>query len=146
MCAHVTNAERIKFADDDYLGKKIVAEALLNVDGEGLVWTTPKTHERRVVSVPAFLRPQQQTHLTTYTEGGSGQDDLVFTAPTGAPLRHNLLTRRYFRPAVKRVLPPVRHRLRLHDLRQTAASLLLAAGHRSRSWLRAWAMRRLLRP
>jgi len=80
-----------------------------------------------VVSVPVFLRPELQAHLTTYTEGGSGPDDLVSTTASETALHHHQLTRCTFRPAVKRVLPPERHVVRLHDLRHTAASLLIAA-------------------
>jgi integrase len=57
----------------------------------------------------------------------------VFPSPTGQPLRHKLFYGRHFRPAVAaavkaKKLPPEKAGLRFHDLRHTAASLLVAAG------------------
>ena len=43
-------------------------------------------------------------------------------------MRHSLWYRRTFKPAVRRALPPEKHGLRFHDLRHTAASLMIAAG------------------
>ena len=50
--------------------------------------------------------------------------ELVFTAPQGGPLRHRTFWSDIWLPAVKHLSP----RPRIHDLRHTHASLLLAAG------------------
>jgi len=62
---------------------------------------------------------------------GSGSDDpdaLVFTAPGGGVIRQNTFLKRKFKPAVRRALPPDKDGLTFHDLRHSAASLLIAQG------------------
>lgn len=81
---------------------------------------------RRTVPLPRFLRPLLAEHLAALSGGQSG-DALVFTAPTGSPMRHNLFMRRYFAPAVKAGLPEAKHALRFHDLRHTYAALAIKA-------------------
>jgi integrase len=99
-----------------------VAEALTEVDGT-LTWGTPKNHERRTVRLPRFLAEELGTYLASRP---SGPDDLVFTAPRGGLLREHKLVERYFKPAtILAGLPPT---LRMHDLRHTAASLLIREG------------------
>jgi integrase len=56
---------------------------------------------------------------------GKPPDGFVFTAPEGGPLRKSNLRRRSFEPLLQRAGLP---RIRFHDLRHTAASLLLAEG------------------
>jgi integrase len=51
--------------------------------------------------------------------------NLVFTSELGTPLNPSNVTRRSFHPLLKRSHLP---RIRFHDLRHTAATLLLAAG------------------
>lgn len=58
--------------------------------------------------------------------GEAWQDnDLVFTARDGAPLRIENLTTRHFKPILKAAGLP---EIRLYDLRHTSATLLLLAG------------------
>lgn len=69
-----------------------------------------------------------------------GPDDLVFTAPRGGPIREHKLMERYFKPAIRAAneaiakLPKderpadIPATLRMHDLRHTAASLLIREG------------------
>jgi integrase len=116
-------------------GKIEVAEALSEVDGK-LTWGTPKTHERRVVRLPRFLCDE----LAAYLAGRSHEpDDLVFAAPRGGPIREHKLMERYFKPAAIKAglfVRTVRREedevlvtdLRMHDLRHTAASLLIREG------------------
>jgi site-specific recombinase XerD len=56
----------------------------------------------------------------------NGPDDLVFTAALGGPIREHKLVERYFKPAAERAGLPAA--LRMHDLRHTAASLLIREG------------------
>ncbi len=116
-------------------GKIEVAEALSEVDGK-LTWGTPKTHERRVVRLPRFLCDE----LAAYLAGRSHEpDELVFAAPRGGPIREHKLMERYFKPAAIKAglcVQTVRRGgkevlvtdLRMHDLRHTAASLLIREG------------------
>lgn len=70
--------------------------------------------------MPGFL----VTELATVVRGKQ-PDDLVFTAPSGGPLRNGNFRRDvYDRAAIRAGLPG----LRIHDLRRTAASLTVAAG------------------
>jgi integrase len=94
----------------------------------GLVFGPTKTHEQRTLSLPRFLRDLLSDHLAQPLPGGNDAEALVFASPNGLPLRHNLWYRRIFKPAVRAALPPAKHGLRFHDLRHTAASLLIAAG------------------
>jgi integrase len=88
--------------------------------GSGLSWGTPKTHERRLVTMPAFLADRLAAHLGTIAD-----DDLVFTAPKGGPLRSSLFRRSVWVPAVE---ASGIGQLRIHDLRGTAASLMISSG------------------
>jgi integrase len=51
--------------------------------------------------------------------------DLVFTGPTGGPIDGTTLLRQHFRPLLVRAGLP---KLRFHDLRHSAATLLLGEG------------------
>jgi integrase len=100
-------------------------EPLKEVQGR-LSFGPTKNHERRTVGVPRFLCEQLGTHLA----GRSDPNALVFTAPNGGPLRHNAFYKRVFKPGVAAVLPPS---LRWHDLRHTAAALLIGQGAHPRA-------------
>lgn len=93
---------------------------------KGLVFGDTKTHAERIVSLPQFLRDFVAEHLSRPSPGGNGPDDLLFTTPTGKPIRHGLFYRRVFKPAVRAALPERLHGLRFHDLRHTCASLSIA--------------------
>ena len=64
--------------------------------GSGLSWGTPKTHERRLVTMPAFLAERFAAHLGTITDDG-----LVFTAPRGGPLRSSPFRQSVWVPALE---------------------------------------------
>jgi integrase len=103
-----------------------VVEALKDVGGH-LSFGPTKNHERRTVGDPRFLCEQLGERLA----GGSDPEALVFTAPNRGPLRHNAFYKRVFKPAAAAAgLPPS---LRWHDLRHTAAALLIAQGGHPRA-------------
>jgi len=84
------------------------------------VYGTPKTHQQRIVPILGVLVDPLSRRCQ-----GKGRDDLVLTSPGGAVLRSGNLRRRFFDPAARAAgledLCP-------HDLRHTAASLLVASG------------------
>ena len=101
----------------DVLRRRVhVKESATLVNGK-LVWGTPKSHRSRTVVIPRFLVDEMAPMIS-----GSG---LVFTSPSGQPLRSPNFLRRVWHPAVTecalRDLVP-------HDLRHTAASLAISAG------------------
>lgn len=103
-------------------GRLEVAESAAEVHG-GLVYGEPKTYEWRAVPIPAALADELAAHVDARPPG---TDTFVFAAPTGGPLRHGNFYRRFFRPAVARAgLDP---RTRFHDLRHTAAALMINEG------------------
>ncbi|MCU1450864.1 MAG: xerD [Acidimicrobiales bacterium] len=99
-----------------------VAESASEVHG-ALVYGPPKTYARRRVELPASLCAELEGHLSTRP---GDPHALVFTAPDGGPLRYMNWYSRFYKPAVTRAgLDP---RTRFHDLRHTAAAMMIAEG------------------
>jgi integrase len=100
-------------------GRIEVAESVTDVDGR-MVYGPPKSHARRRVPVPRFLRDDLAVQLA-----GLGPDDLVFPSQAGTPLRVQNFRRSHFDRAATAAglegLVP-------HELRHTAASLAIASG------------------
>ena len=94
----------------------------LSETSEGLLFGATKTYQRRTVVIPGFLRDQLAEHLAGHV--GAADDALVFTSPTGEPLRRGNFSRRVWKPT----LQIARLDLRPHDLRHTCATLLIAEG------------------
>lgn len=97
-----------------------VEESATEVGGK-LEWGRPKTHETRTVIIPRLVAIRLEPILKDKDD-----DELVFSAPRGGPLRHSNFTRRHWNPAVERSGVP--EGLVIHDLRDTAASLAISAG------------------
>jgi integrase len=103
-------------------GRCEVVESATEV-GSALVWGPTKTDERRTVRLPRFLAELLGEHLAGRP---ADPDALVFTAPLGGPLRERKFLHGQLKPAARRAgLPDA---LRAHDLRHTAASLLIRRG------------------
>jgi integrase len=98
-----------------------VVESLSEVRGRLALGPT-KTYETRWVPMPVFVADALREHVEAYPS----PDRLVFTSAEGTPLRHRNFMRRHFKPAVVRAGLP--EQLRFHDLRHTAAALLIAEG------------------
>jgi integrase len=107
---------------DHRAGRLEVAESVQEIHG-ALIYGPPKTYARRRVDLPEEVASE----LADQVDGrASDPDALIFTAPGGGPLRHHNFYKRFFKPAVLRAdLGP---RTRFHDLRHTAAALMVAEG------------------
>lgn len=122
----------LRVQDFDMLRRRVnVRQSVTEVKGR-LVWSTPKTHERRTVPFPKMLADQLAERME-----GLGRDELVFQAPRGGVLRIATFRTRVLNPAVAQLQgiddehdePQTDWpRPTLHDLRHTAASLAISAG------------------
>lgn len=108
-----------------------VRQALQYRPGAGLQLVRPKTaRSRRTVPLPAFLVAALKLHRENQDQGreqaGEFWEDwgLIFTTHVGTPLS----PRNDYRDFRRIIAGAGLRRLRLHDLRHTAASLMLAQG------------------
>jgi integrase len=114
----------LRVCDFDMLRRRLNVSRSVTESG-GLVWSTPKTWERRSVPFPASLGDELAVLMV-----GKGRDDLVFTDQRGGVLRNSNWRARVFQPAVEKcqtdddTFPSITP----HDLRHTAASLAASAG------------------
>ncbi len=99
----------------------------------------PKTdRSRRTIQLPEFaiaaLRDQHRAQAKARLAAGEGwlKNDLVFSGPTGGPIPPGSVTRRFERLVSEAGLG----RLRFHDLRHAAATVMLAQGGRAEGDLR----------
>ena len=115
----------LQWEDVDFAGAALHVRHTLH-ELYGRLWIgEPKTRRaRRQVDLPAIavaaLRDHQKRMLIEGRLGG-----LIFCDTRGGPLRKSNLVRRSFLPLLKRAGLPA---IRFHDLRHTAATLLLAQG------------------
>lgn len=125
----------LKWTDIDFeKGTATVRRALItNRTGGGWHFSEPKTKQsRRTMPLPPSVVKELKAHrreqLTERIKlGAAWQDnDLVFPSEIGTPHSAPNITRRVFKPALKRA--KIRESIRLYDLRHTCATLLLQAG------------------
>jgi integrase len=114
----------LRVCDFDMLRRRVNVSRSVT-EFNGLVWSTPKSWERRSVPFPAALAEELSALMV-----GKGREDLVFTNAVGNALRASHYRRAFFAAAVEKcqkadkTFPTVT----LHDLRHTAASLAVSAG------------------
>jgi integrase len=74
-----------------------------------------------------ILQEHYQRQIQERNIGGDHwkENDLIFTSTIGTPLNFKNLIERHFKPIIKGANVPV---IRFHDLRHTAASLMLSRG------------------
>jgi integrase len=106
------------------LGTVRVVETTVALHGGVLLERQPtKNRGERTVHLPRFLAAQLADHLGTRA---GNPDALVFPGPDGGPLRETWWYQAHYKPAVHRAgLPST---TRFHDLRHTAASLMILQG------------------
>ena len=99
-----------------------VAEAVTEVRGR-LVFGTTKSGRARWVVIPRFLAEEIGAHMESVPVD---PDSLLFTASDGSPLRNSNFRHRIWKPAIEEA--GLSDKTRLHDLRHTAASLMVQDG------------------
>jgi integrase len=112
-------AAALRVESIDTLRRRIrITEAVAEVRGK-IMAGAPKTHAARSVTVPGFLAVRLGEYLP--------RRGLAFPDRDGGPLRVTSWNRRTFTPVAETtgLTPPL---LRVHDLRHTAASLMIASG------------------
>ena len=101
-----------------------VEHLLTELPGGGYQFGPPRSEAgQRVVPVPDVIVTELRWHLSCFT--AKEHDVLVFTSPTGAPLRHGNFRRRDWLKAVEAVSVAEIH---FHDLRHTGNTLTAEAG------------------
>lgn len=112
-------------------GKLHVRHSASDIDGHGTVESEPKSHTgRRTIVLHAFVVETLKRHRLSQLEyrhqkGEAWKDlDLVFPSRTGNYFCKNTLYHNFARILSKAGLPP----MRIHDLRHSAATILLAMG------------------
>jgi integrase len=118
-------SEVIGFLAYTGLRRRVNVSRSVSDSGGRLVWSTPKTGERRSVPFPASLADELSALMV-----GKGREDLVFTNKRGSVLRGSNYRPRVFDHAIAKcqkedeTFPTITP----HDLRHTAASLAVSAG------------------
>jgi integrase len=122
----------LRWRDLELDASRLSVCATLQRTGQGFEFAETKTPQsrRRVAlgstAVAALRRHRAVQNAERLAAGPAWQDhDLVFANEVGGPLDGSNLQRRSFLPLLKRVALP---RIRFHDLRHTAATLLLGRG------------------
>ena len=100
-------------------GTLTIRRSLVEINGK-LEESTTKSHRWRIVHLPAIL--QSASHRWVFEKN---QEDPLFHTQERTFLRNTNFTRRVFIPALK--MAEVK-KIRIHDLRHTAASIAISAG------------------
>jgi integrase len=100
----------------------VINESATDVHGQKVFGET-KNRQSRTIAVPGFLTDMLANHLHDVP---TEPDSLVFTGPTGEPIDWSNFRNRIWKPALTRA--GLDQGLRMHDLRHTAASMLIAQG------------------
>lgn len=115
-------ATALRVCDIDLRRRRIdVRRAFSDVGGQ-LILGTPKSHHARTVPLPRFLAAELADRIACLKP-----DDLVFTTASGSLVRSSNWRQGVFLSARK--LAGISDRFRIHDLRHTAAALMVQAGY-----------------
>ena len=109
----------------DGVGTVRVARQMQQLQDGSVVEGPPKSRSgRRRVAIPPHIIDDLAWHLNKYV--GRELWNLVFSTPTGEPLRRSNFNRRIWQPAARAVALP--QGFRFHDLRGTGATRAAIAG------------------
>ena len=108
----------------DLLRSRLLIRESVSEVGGVLHYGPTKTHQARTIVLPGFLRDRLAAHIASLSDPSS--DALVFSDRIGGVLRNSNWRIRVWKPACESAGMP--DGLRIHDLRHTAASLLVSAG------------------
>lgn len=122
----------LQWKDIDWMRKTVLVDRqLVRTDLGSTRFITPKTsHGRRSIAlgpktIKALKRHQENQSLDSEKAGSSWEKyDLIFTTSNGTPIHHRNLLKNYKALLREAGLPEIR----FHDLRHTAASLMLNRG------------------
>ena len=115
-------ATALRVCDVDLDRRRVDVRRAFSDVGGRVVLGSPKSHQSRTVPLPRFLAAE-----ITAAVAGKHADQLVFTMPGGSVMRLSNWRRSAFIPARRRL--GLSDRFRVHDLRHTAASLMIQAGY-----------------
>jgi integrase len=101
-----------------------IERQLTEMPGGGYAFGPPKSEAGiRTVPIPDLIIPRIRWHLASFTD--VKDDALVFTSPTGSPMRGSNFIRRVWHPTLTAAGLP---RIHFHDLRHTGNKLTADAG------------------
>jgi len=123
----------LRWRDVDLAGGALrVTSSIQYVKGKGLHMSSPKTQRSRrqvmlsKTAVEALARRREAQHRERARQGDKWQDgDFIFTSRNGQPIYATNVVNRWFPKLLRSAGLP---RIRFHDLRHTAATLLLGQG------------------
>lgn len=115
----------LRRADLDPLHATLKVERALKQGAGAPTFGPTKTHAVRTIKLPSFLAQLLADHAAKLP---GGADTLLFTTKRGHALGRHVFYRRIFKPTVRAALPKQLHGFRFHDLRHTAAGLMLSNG------------------
>ncbi len=101
-----------------------IERSLTELSAGELFFSPPKSEAgRRVVAIPELIVPELRSHIERFAQPGG--DGLLFTSPTGAPLRNSNFRGRVWLAAVDAAGLPGLH---FHDLRHTGNAFAAGTG------------------
>jgi integrase len=115
-------ATALRVCDIDFDRRRIDVRRAFSDVGGRVILGAPKSHQSRTVPLPQFLVAEIAAAVA-----GRHVDQLVFTMPGGGVMRLPNWRRSVFLSARRRA--GLSDRFRVHDLRHTAASLMIQAGY-----------------
>ncbi len=121
----------LRWCDVDTARRTIRVERTAQESIGAIVFTAPKTKAgTRTVALGALaVGALRRRRTLAEREGFAAPGDLIFPTLAGTAQRKSNLHRRWWHPLLEKAALP---RIRLHDLRHSAASLSLAAGTNAR--------------
>jgi len=121
----------LRWSDVDWAGNSLHVRQQVGRTSAGMEFSEPKTAKgRRTITLPSVaieaLHEHRARQVETRLAAKAWEDeDLVFPNATGGPMERQNVQRRSFKPLLKKAeLPDIR----FHDLRHSAATLLLSLG------------------